>query len=81
MRIYLSLIVTAILLSFSTAYFALNLQKEHLATAEEIQEIRELEAEFQNQSVSNERILESCDSRVQALQSWGNDRLECPELL
>lgn len=52
MRIYLSLIVTAILLSFSTAYFALNLQKEHLATPEEIQEIRDLENEFQNKTVS-----------------------------
>lgn len=52
MRVYLSLIVTAILLSFSTAYFALNLQKERLATPEEIQQIRDLESEFQNKSVS-----------------------------
>lgn len=52
MRIYLSLIVTAILLSFSTAYFALNLQKEHLATTEEIREIKQLEHEFQRKALS-----------------------------
>lgn len=50
MRIYLSLIITAILLSFSTAYFALNLQKEQLATPEDIAEIKDLEREFQKKS-------------------------------
>lgn len=50
MRIYLSLIVTAILLSFSTAYFALNLQKDHFATPKEIREINRLEVEFQKKA-------------------------------
>jgi hypothetical protein len=50
MRIYLSLILTTILLSFSTAYFALNLQKDNLATADEILEIKKLENEFQKQT-------------------------------
>lgn len=47
MRIYLSLIITAILLSFSTAYFALNLQRDHFATLEEVKEIKRLEKDFQ----------------------------------
>ena len=46
MRIYLSLIITAILLSFSTAYFALNLQKDHFASPEEIQSIQRIATEF-----------------------------------
>lgn len=51
MKIYLSLIITAILLSFSTAYFALNLQKEApTATNEEAQQIKNLLSEFQKKT-------------------------------
>lgn len=50
MRTYLSLILTAILLSFLTAYFALNLQKEHFATVEEVTLIKNYEKEFQQKT-------------------------------
>lgn len=46
MRIYLSLIITAILLSFSTAYFALNLQKEHTASPRQIKKIEKIQKEL-----------------------------------
>lgn len=47
MRTYLTLIIAAILLSFSTAYFALNLQNDYLADPDEVNEIKNLEIEFQ----------------------------------
>lgn len=47
MRIYLLLILTAITLSFSTAYFALNLEKNNFATEKEISKIAEIQQEFQ----------------------------------
>lgn len=47
MKIYLSLIITTILLSFSTAYFALNLQKNApMASADETAQIKKLQIEF-----------------------------------
>ncbi len=55
MRTYLSLIITAIFLSFLTAYLALNLQKDQMAGAQEIQQIKELELRFQS---AETRLLE-----------------------
>lgn len=52
MKIYLSLIFTAIILSFSTAYLALNLEKDFTAGKKEVLEIRDLLANFQNSSKS-----------------------------
>lgn len=46
MRIYLLLILTAITLSFSTAYFALNLEKNNFATEKEINKIAEIQHDF-----------------------------------
>lgn len=50
MRIYLSLILTAIALSFVTAYLALNLQKDNFATSEDIQKMKAIEVEFQEKN-------------------------------
>lgn len=47
MRIYLSLILTAILLSFLTAYFALNLQREQFAEPHDIAKIKRIKLKFQ----------------------------------
>lgn len=47
MRIYLSLIVTAILLSFLTAYFALNLQREQFAEPHDLVKLHKLSLKFQ----------------------------------
>jgi hypothetical protein len=55
MRIYLSLILTAIALSFVTAYLALNLQKDNFATFEDIQKMKAIEVEFQ---ATNRPIME-----------------------
>jgi hypothetical protein len=46
MRIYFVLIITAITLSFSTAYFALNLEKNNIASSKDILEIENFEDEF-----------------------------------
>lgn len=51
MRIYLSLILTAIALSFVTAYLALNLQKDNFATSEDIQKMKAVEVEFKKKIV------------------------------
>ena len=50
MRIYLSLILTAILLSFLTAYFALNLQREQFAEPHEIAKIKRMSLGFQTKT-------------------------------
>lgn len=47
---YLLLILTAITLSFSTAYFALNLSNTNLATESEILAIKNLKTEFEKQT-------------------------------
>lgn len=52
MKIYLSLIFTAIILSFSTAYLALNLEKDFTAGKKEVQEIRALVSQFKATSKS-----------------------------
>jgi hypothetical protein len=46
MKIYFLLILTAITLSFSTAYFALNLEKTNFATVKEIDEISKIQQDF-----------------------------------
>jgi hypothetical protein len=46
MRVYFLLIFTAILLSFSTAYFALNLEEKNFASKEDIQEIEDIQEDF-----------------------------------
>lgn len=48
MRIYFLLIITAIALSFSTAYFALNLEKNNIALKKDIVEIEGLAHAFVN---------------------------------
>lgn len=48
MRIYFVLILTAIILSFSTAYFALNLEKNNIASSRDVLEIEALEHAFVN---------------------------------
>lgn len=48
MRIYFLLILTAISLSFSTAYFALNLEKNNVASEKDSLEIKALQKAFVN---------------------------------
>lgn len=57
MRIYFLLILTAITLSFSTAYFALNLEKSNFASKSEINAIVQMEKDFLDQERS-EAILD-----------------------
>ncbi len=51
MRTYFLLILTAIILSFSTAYFALNLEKNNAATQKEIAHIAKIQFEFAHQNL------------------------------
>lgn len=48
MRIYVLLIFAAILLSFSTAYYAVNLQNKTTASPNEIEEIQKIKSDFAN---------------------------------
>jgi signal transduction histidine kinase len=48
MRMYVLLIFSAIILSFSTAYYAINLQNKTSAGAEELREIQKFKKEFEN---------------------------------
>jgi hypothetical protein len=46
MRIYVLLIITAIILSFSTAFFAVNLSQKEVATKEDILVVGKIKKEF-----------------------------------